>query len=418
MKAEIITIGDELLIGQVVNTNASWLGQVLHDLGVSVTRMITISDKPEAIEEAVLTAVEQAEVVVVTGGLGPTNDDVTKHTLAKVFKQDLIMHPDTLAHVTAIFSRRNMPMIEANRQQAMVPSGCVVLPNPSGTAPGMLFKTQKGLLVSLPGVPFEMKEIVSRELIPVIKEKFMLPSRQSITLLTAGIGESFLAKKIEHIERALPAHISLAYLPAVGQVRLRLTGFGPSTDALSDELLHWANQLEQAAFPWTFGRGDESLPQVVGRFLLEQGFTLSTAESCTGGYIAHLITQIPGSSAYYQGSVVSYANEVKTKLLGVDTDALAKHGAVSEEVVRQMAEGAKSVLGTTHAVATSGIAGPDGGSEEKPVGTVWIAVSGPDGTVAKKWHTGDHRQRTIERSGLIALNMLRFYLSGIDVHHS
>jgi nicotinamide-nucleotide amidase len=409
MKAEIITIGDELLIGQIIDTNSSWLGQKLGYMGISVVHRTSVSDNKQAIADALDAAKKRADIVITTGGLGPTRDDVTKHTFCEYFGTQLVMDQKVLEWVTHIFSSRNIPMLEVNHLQAMVPENCEVLFNRSGTAPGMWFDADNTIFISLPGVPFEMKTIFEEEATPKIRARFELPAILHRTLQTASIGETFLAKRIAHIEDALPAHIKLAYLPALGTVRLRFSAYGNDARALSDEMNAIVASVYETVGEFIFGEGEDSLQSVTGMLLKGRGQTISTAESCTGGYLAHIITTVPGSSAYYQGSVVSYANNVKIKELGVDPAILTfgGPGAVSEECVRQMAEGARTRFQTDYAISTSGIAGPDGGTETKPVGTVWIAISSAEHTIAKQFNMGDDRERTIMRTATMALDMLR-----------
>lgn len=415
MLAEIITIGDEILIGQVTDTNSAWLGQELGKLGISVVHRTALGDNKTHLLKALQEASTRAQVVIMTGGLGPTKDDVTKHTLAEFFHSELVVNERVLEWVTQIFTMRHLPMLESNRQQAMVPAACDVLFNRSGTAPGMWFNGDQTVYVSLPGVPFEMKTIFTEEVVPKLKARFELPAIFHHTIQTVGIGESFLAKKIESWEDALPQHIRLAYLPTVGAVRLRLSAYGTNEQALMKEVQEQTQKLKEIAGLYIYAEGELSLQETVGMQLKEKSLTLSTAESCTGGYLAHLITSVPGSSAYYQGSVLAYANVVKMQELGVSESTLLQDGAVSQATVIQMAEGVRKKLKTDYALATSGIAGPDGGTPEKPVGTVWIAIAGPEGTQARVYNMGDNRERTIHRSALTALDMLRRTLNNLPL---
>jgi nicotinamide-nucleotide amidase len=409
MKAEIITIGDEILIGQIIDTNSSWLGQQLSAIGISVVHRTSVSDTVEAITDALDAAKKRADIIITTGGLGPTKDDVTKYTFCEYFKTTLVQNEKVLEWVKEIFHSRKLPMLEVNNLQAMVPANCEVLFNRSGTAPGMWFDVDGKIFISMPGVPFEMKTIFEEEAIPKIKQRFILPVIIHRTIQTASIGESFLARRIEHIENALPSHIRLAYLPAVGTVRLRFSGYGTDATALLEEMNTIISPVYDLIGEFIYGEDEDSLSKVVGVLLKGREQTIATAESCTGGYIAHLITSIPGSSTYFQGSIVSYANEVKIRELEVDPTLFEKGGpgAVSETCVTQMAEGIRKKMGTSYAIATSGIAGPDGGSTEKPVGTVWIAISSETQTIAKQFNMGDSRERTILRASLMALDMLR-----------
>jgi nicotinamide-nucleotide amidase len=409
MKAEIITIGDEILIGQIIDTNSSWLGQALSTAGIGVVHRTSVSDNKQAIMDALDAAKSRADIIITTGGLGPTKDDVTKYTFCEYFNSKLVLNEKVLEWVSQIFRNRKLPMLEVNNQQAMVPENCEVLFNRSGTAPGMWFDVNGKIFISMPGVPFEMKTIFEEEALPKIKERFDLPVIIHRTLQTASIGESFLAKRIEQIENDLPAYIKLAYLPAVGTVRLRFSGYGTDKERLHEEInAIVANAYEQIG-EFIFGEEEDSLPKIIGVLLKGREQTIATAESCTGGFLSHLITSIPGSSAYYQGSIISYSNAVKIKELGVDPSVFGKDGpgAVSETCVKQMADGIRKKLGTDYAISTSGIAGPDGGTPEKPVGTVWIAISSDKQTIAKQFNMGDSRERTILRTSLMALDMLR-----------
>jgi nicotinamide-nucleotide amidase len=407
MKAEIITIGDEILIGQIIDTNSSWLGSELSKIGIQVVHRTSVSDNRMAIINALEDAKKRADIILITGGLGPTKDDVTKHTLVDYFNTQLVLNQEVLDWVISIFKKRNLPMVEPNNMQAMVPENCEVLFNRNGTAPGMWFDHDGKVFISMPGVPFEMKTIFSEEAVPRLLQKFELPVIIHRTILTSNIGESFLAQKIEELENALPPHIKLAYLPGVGLVRLRFSGTHIREDFLRSELDAIVSRLYELVGTYIYGEEDDSLEKNIGLLLKGNDQTLATAESCTGGYIAHLITSVPGSSAYYKGSIISYANEIKINELGVKPDTLKSVGAVSEACVIQMAEGIRKKFNTSYAIATSGIAGPDGGTPEKPVGTVWIAVSNENETIAKQFNMGDHRERTIQRTAVQALDMLR-----------
>ncbi|MFY8019702.1 MAG: competence/damage-inducible protein A [Bacteroidia bacterium] len=407
MKAEIITIGDELLLGQVIDTNSSWLGQELNKLGIHVHHKSAISDKREAILDALSQASQRSSIVIITGGLGPTKDDITKHTLCDYFKTELVSNERVLNWVTEIFTKRNLPMIESNLLQAMVPSNCEVLWNKSGTAPGMWFYENNVVYISMPGVPFEMKTIFEEEAIPMLKKTFSFPSIVHRTLQTCSLGESFLAKKIEDIEDALPNHIKLAYLPSVGAVRLRFSAYGENTLQLHDELTPIINQVYDRIGDYIYGEGDDSLQQVIGALLNGKSKTLATAESCTGGFLSHLITSIPGSSNYYKGSIIAYDNQVKINQLQVSELILKEHGAVSEACVIKMAEQVREQMQTDYALSTSGIAGPGGGTDLKPVGTVWIGFASATKSFAKVFNMGDNRERTILRTALMAMDILR-----------
>jgi len=407
IKASLITIGDELLIGQVVDTNSAWMAQQLNAIGIAVDRRVAVGDNKGMIWNALGDELTWADVVLITGGLGPTADDITKPLLCEYFGGKLVIDQAVLQHVEAIFARLKRPMIDRNRKQAEVPDVCTVLHNERGTAPGMLFEKEGKLVISLPGVPHEMKGIMTDQVLPLLKARFVLPAIIHKTLLTAGVGESFLADRIQTWEEALPAHIKLAYLPNYGMVRLRLSATGQNGETLLPEVTAQFDALAQLVEPYLVTTRDETMGAVVLRLLKQQNATMATAESCTGGYIAHLITSLPGSSECYWGSVVSYHNNVKQNLLGVSGESIVNEGAVSETVVRQMVQGVLGSLHTTYALAVSGIMGPDGGSAEKPVGTVWIAVANSTQVVTEKFHFRFDRTRNIELTATFALNLLR-----------
>ncbi len=411
MNAEIINIGDELLIGQVVNTNASWLASELNKAGISVVQITTIADDDHAIKTALDHAAERAQIIIISGGLGPTKDDITKKSLAEYFDSEMVFDEGTYENVKKIFALRHYQVTEVNKMQALIPEKCIPLQNNNGTAPGMWFEKEDTVFVSLPGVPYEMKALFSEEVILRLAKRYKLGAVVHKTIMTTGVGESFLAAKINDWEDNLPSYVKLAYLPQPGLVRLRLSAKGPDKKALETELEQLTEALQQIVPEVIYGYDDMPLEEAVGNLLKEKGRTMATAESCTGGYIAHLITSIPGSSEYFMGSIVSYSNDVKISQLGVAFDSLEEHGAVSKNVVEQMATGARERLKTDYALATSGIAGPDGGTEEKPVGTTWVALAGPDGIVSQKFHFGEHRGRNIRRTALAALNMLRLELT-------
>lgn len=407
MKTELISIGDELLIGQVVNTNASWMAQQLNNIGLNVVQITVTSDDRENIIIALTEAAKRADVILITGGLGPTNDDITKQTLCDYFNTKLIFNEIVFKNVQNIFTLRGFKVTEVNRKQAEVPENCTVIPNPNGTAPGMWFEKEGKIYVSMPGVPFEMKPMMSDYVIPKLTQRFSADAIVHKTILTQGVGESFLAEKIKSWEDALPSHIKLAYLPQPGIVRLRLTARGNNKHKLQTEVNYHLHQLQLLIADLIYGYDEDSLEEIVGTLLKEKGQTLATAESCTGGYIAHRITSIAGSSAYFKGSVVAYANEIKEEILGVAHETLLQFGAVSEQTVTEMADHIKKQFHTDYAIATSGIAGPDGGTAEKPVGTIWIAIATPAKTIARQFHFGDERNRNIVRTAVTALNMLR-----------
>lgn len=406
MLAEIITIGDELLIGQIVDTNSAWIGQQMNQVGFKVHQITSVSDNREHILSALAEASQRVQMVLITGGLGPTKDDITKKTLAEYFGSGFVFSQEAYEDVEYLFKIRGREVTPLNRLQAEVPSNCTVLRNRVGTAPGMWFEENGVVYASMPGVPHEMKYLMENEVLPRLKSKFKTPFILHRTLLTQGIGESFLAEKIADFEDQLPPHIRLAYLPAAGSVRLRLSGWGEET-FIRNEMSRLVADLQDRVKEYLYGFDEETIAAVLGDLLRKNGLTISTAESCTGGNIAHLLTSIPGSSAWYMGSTITYSYESKTELLGVPKEVIEKHGAVSEEVVTSMVNNAKKLLGTSCAVATSGIAGPGGGTPDKPVGTVWIAVSSPRQTIAKKVLLGDNRLRTIQVASETALNMLR-----------
>jgi nicotinamide-nucleotide amidase len=376
-------------------------------MGVRVNYRCSVGDVKEHIINALNQAQQYADIIITTGGLGPTKDDVTKQTLCEYFNTSLIENKEVLDWVTKIFRMRKLPMIDSNKFQAMVPENCEVLFNSTGTAPGMLFMINGKMVISLPGVPFEMKNIFEEHCTSKIKSTFKLPSIIHRTIQTTSIGESFLAEKIKDWEDKLPAHINLAYLPSVGQVRLRLSGYSDDLSSLNNEMNGIISDLYNYAGEYIFGEEDTSLQKAVGELLKTNNTSLSTAESCTGGYLAHLITSVPGSSSYYKGSIIAYDNKIKMAELGVSSDILNSVGAVSEACVKKMAEGVRLKMQTDYGIATSGIAGPDGGTNEKPVGTVWIAISSSSTTFAKQFNMGDNRERTILRTALQGLDMLR-----------
>lgn len=408
MIGEIISIGDELLIGQVINTNASWIGEHLAEAGIRITQISSIGDEGSRIKEALDEALERADVIIMTGGLGPTRDDITKSVLCDYFDTKLVYDESVFQHITQLFRGRNLIWNKLNKGQAYVPEACTLLHNPNGTAPGMWFEKGKKVIISLPGVPLEMKSLVRDLVIPKLLEAF--PNQESVyhqTVFTQGIPESRLATQIEEWETGLPPHMKLAYLPRAGMVRLRISAVGESEEILKQQVEAEIAKLHKILPGEVFGQGEENLERVIGELLGRLGKSLSTAESCTGGYIAHMITSVPGSSQYFKGSIVSYANEIKEDLLNVNKSLIEQHGAVSEEVVMAMAKGACDKLGSDYSVAVSGIAGPDGGTAEKPVGTVWIAIGTPTKIITKQFLFGRSRERNIQQAAFSALNLLR-----------
>ncbi len=399
MNIEIISIGDELLIGQVVNTNASFMAQELNKVGLNVNRITTIADDNQEIESSVLAALNNSDCVLTTGGLGPTKDDITKYTLAKLFDSKMIENKDVLENIRNIFNHRNYVLTPTNRLQAQVPEKCKVIENLVGTAPGMCFEKDNKLIVSMPGVPFEMKEMMTKHVIPILLSHYKPSAIFHKTIITQGVGESFLSDKIEKFELALPKYIKLAYLPAANMLRLRLSARGEDQKAIKQELDNQVNKLMPLIEDYFIGFDEGDLSLILAKLLLEKGKTLATAESCTGGNIAHCITINAGSSNYFKGSVVAYSNETKINVLGVDEEAIKTNGAVSEQVAKQMAIGALKKMKTDYAIATTGIAGPTGGSEEKPIGTVWIAIANNKGEcIASKHNFFSSRENFINRT--------------------
>ena len=406
MQAEIITIGDEILIGQIVDTNSAWMAKQLNAIGLAVKQITSVSDDSAHITEALQQALNRADVVLITGGLGPTRDDITKATLSKFFNMPLRRDATTLANVESIFARFNRPMLEINRQQADVPDGCTVIQNIHGTAPCMWFDIDGKVVVSMPGVPFEMMYLMEEQILPKLRTSFKMPFIYHKTLLTGNIGESYLAEKISKIEDDLPTHIKLAYLPKLGQVRLRLSATGWDESSLHTEVEKYASMIVKEVKEYIIIEDDIPLEKAILQFMEARKLTLSTAESCTGGFIGHLITQHPGCSSVYFGGAITYAYELKKSVLGVKTETLEHFGAVSEETVSEMAAGAVTHFNTDYALAVSGIAGPGGETADKPVGTVWVAVASRSKTIAKLFHFHGKRQQNIERSATAALLLL------------
>ena len=427
-QASIITIGDELLIGQVIDTNSSWMAQELNKAGIRVVRRVAVGDVWEEIWSALDEEQKYADIILITGGLGPTADDITKPLLCKYFGGKMIVNEEARQNVLDIFIKLNRPIIERNLLQAEVPDACTVLQNKRGTAPGMWFtkphqtspegeaykdsansKAVK-IFVSLPGVPNEMKGLMTDDVIPMLQKQFKFPAIIHKTLLTAGVGESFLADLIKDFEEALPAHIKLAYLPNYGMVRLRLTSTGFNKEATEKEVQQLFETLQSLVKEYMVTNEDEALEKVVGKLLIAKGKTVCTAESCTGGYIAHLLTSIVGSSKFYDGSVVTYSYKAKEDLLQVDKEILESKGAVSEEIVLQMAKGALKNIQSDYVIAVSGIMGPDGGMPDKPVGTVWVAIGNKEKIQAQKLYFRFDRTRNIQLTAASALNLLRKFI--------
>jgi nicotinamide-nucleotide amidase len=411
--AEILTIGDEILYGQITNTNAQFMSSRLSEIGIRVINHTTVGDNVEAILSALEQAEARVDVVLITGGLGPTKDDITKKTLADYYGSELIVNERVLQMVTDFFTKRGREITEINKKQALVPANCEVLYNDWGTAPAMWFERNGKVMVSMPGVPKEMEKLMTERAIPKLKSFFTLPIIIHKVIHTVGIGESMLAELIENWEDNLPKNMALAYLPNYSQVRLRLTGFGDDTAVLETETNNEIKKLIPIIEKYVFGYDEMTLEKAIAQLLLNQQKTIATAESCTGGYLSHLFTKIAGSSNYYMGGIVSYSNDIKIKQLGVDSTTLQNFGAVSEQTIKEMAENVRLKYQTDIGVATSGIAGPDGGTPEKPVGTVWIAYADEKGTFTKKLQLGGDRELNIHFSAIAVLDLIRRKLGGI-----
>ncbi len=410
INASIVTIGDELLIGQTIDTNSAYIATELNKIGIWVKRRIAVGDVKEDILHTLAQESRDCQIIIITGGLGPTADDITKPALCEYFGSNLIVDEQALQNVKNIFTQLNRPLIERNLKQAEVPDNCTVLQNGRGTAPGMWFEKDDVVYVSLPGVPHEMKGLIDHEVIDRLKGRFGLPVILHQTLVTAGKGESEVAEIIAPFETALPAHIKLAYLPSFGMVKLRLTAKGANQALLEKELEQQVQALKKLVQPWFVTDQDQLLQDVLGDLLQEKSKFVATAESCTGGYIAHLLTTRSGSSSTFKGGVVSYANEAKENVLGVQHETLVKYGAVSEETVTEMVKGVLERLNADYAIATSGIMGPDGGTKEKPVGTVWVAVADKKSVKAVKHFVRFDRKRNIELTAHFALDLLRRFI--------
>jgi len=406
MRADIITIGDEILIGQITDTNSAYIARELNAAGIRIRRKFSIGDQKEAIIAALDESIGKTDAILFTGGLGPTNDDITKHTLNSYFASRLVRHQPTFDMLAAWFESRNRSFEPVNQSQADVPEVCTVMLNKLGTAPGMIFEKDGTFIFCMPGVPYEMEGLMQSGVLPFLRQKFALPPLAHHTVLTVGIPESTLMMQIKQWEDALPAGVKLAYLPSYGAVKLRLTAWEPGAYS-EEELCQIARPLYGILGDAIFGTGDKTMEEVVFDLLRERGRRVSFAESCTGGFLAHRLTAIAGSSAVFNGSVVTYSYDAKTRELQVPAAVLEQHGAVSEPVVIQMAGAVKEKFDAHYGVATSGIAGPDGGTPDKPVGTVWIAVSSAEGTVARRFHFPGNRERNIRLTCLNAYNMLR-----------
>ena len=407
VNAEIIAIGDELLYGQIMDTNSHWISQELDAVGVRVVRKTTVGDNRTDILTAFEEASKRADLILITGGLGPTQDDLTKPLLAEYFGCEIVEVPEAVAAVSAYFTRRGREMTLLNTLQGHLPTCCTYVPNEVGTAPGMWFEQKGCYWMSMPGVPHEMKKLVKDFVLPKLSQVFELPVIYHKLIKTAGIGESWLADLIKDWENALPAHIRLAYLPSLGHVKLRLTAFGTNKEQLQQEVAAQIQVLLPQIEKYVYGYDEETLETALGKLLKNAGKTIALAESCSGGYVSHLITTVPGSSAYFQGAVVPYHNAFKERILGVKSETLSSHGAVSEATVAEMAEGVRQLFNADYGLASSGIAGPDGGTEDKPVGTVWIGCAGPEGVETRKLQLTQDRMLNIQLTGVAVLNLFR-----------
>jgi nicotinamide-nucleotide amidase len=409
MKCSILCIGNELLIGQVINTNAAWLGDQLSSFGFDIVSVLTVADEEYDIKEHLKMALEHSDIVFTSGGLGPTKDDLTKDAIANFLGLDMQFHDYSWQRIQHYFATRNYPISELHRQQCYMPKGSIILENDLGTAPGLLLESNEKKIYILPGVPYELKHLFERHIKPEMIAISTQGRRYKHTFLTVGTGETVIADHIEIFENELSTEYNIAYLPSLGQVRIRLSG----TTLTYQEFENKVNELRILLKPWLYGEGDESLETVIGQLLLNKKLMLATAESCTGGAIAARISAIPGASGYYKSSVIAYSNSVKEKILGVSSTVLQTEGAVSEACVRAMVSGVLDVLEADIAIAVSGIAGPDGGTEEKPVGTIWIAVGTRNKCVAKLLTFNKDRAQNIEYAAVMALNMLRKFLLAI-----
>ena len=410
-KAELLTIGDEILFGQINDTNSQWMSQELDQVGIRVIRKTTVGDNRKDILDAFAEAEKRADIVLITGGLGPTNDDLTKPLLAEFFNTTLAMDQEALEEVTEFFKSKGREITPINEKQAELPIGSLRIPNKLGTAPGMWLERNGCVFVSMPGVPHEMKRMMTDTVIPNLQAHFQTDVIYHKVIKTIGIGESWLAEEIKDWENALPEHIKLAYLPSLGQVKLRLTAIGSDREQLKQEVEDQITLLKQYAWKYIYGYDKDEIQGVVGQMLKDHDLKISFAESCTGGYISHLITSIPGSSAYYNGSVVPYQNELKASVLGISEETLKAHGAVSEQAVIEMSNNVREQFNSDIGIATSGIAGPGGGTDEKPVGTVWIAYADGNQTVAKKLQLWKDRDVNIKATAAAVMNLIRITLS-------
>jgi nicotinamide-nucleotide amidase len=411
MNSHIITIGDEILVGQTVDTNSTYIAQQLNSIGVAVSEIQSIKDDESAIKNALFNALKKNKLIIITGGLGPTNDDITKNVLTNYFNDELVLYPNVLERIQSYFKKFNKPFLEVNKHQAMLPKHAKIIDNDLGTAPGMWWTTEGDKeVISLPGVPYEMKGLINK-IIPELQAKYQLGELFHHTILFQGIGEAKLADLLKDKEAEIRQKgITVSYLPSVGQVKLRLTGKQIQKNYILDQL----KQIQQDFIKYCFGEQDETLEEVLGQLLLKTKSTLGTVESCTGGALAAKIVSVPGSSAYYHGSFISYTNTLKHKLVGVDKNLIEQHGAVSQPVVESMAKNGVKKFGVDYCISTSGIAGPTGGTTQKPVGTIWIGLASKDKVWSKVFHFGHTRQRNIESTVYYAMNFLRRIILEIE----
>lgn len=411
MKVSIVVIGDEILIGQVVDTNSAWIAKKMNALGHNLVEILSVADDLAEIKDAFARSFQKSELVLVTGGLGPTKDDITKTAICEFFKVGSEFHDESWKRIEKMFAKRNITMTEAHKAQCFMPNNAKILANDLGTAPGMWFDYQDKILVSMPGVPYEMYHLMEERVLPLLQERYQGPPIKHLTIRTAGAGESVIADKLEKIEAELPSNVKLAYLPDLGQVRLRYSISGASEnemDAVLDELK--AKTLDVLG-DLVYSIEDISLEAYIGQVLKQKNWKLFCCESCSGGYLSHIITTVPGSSDYFLGSVVSYDNMIKMDVLNVSDEILQTEGAVSQETAEAMISGGLSLSGADIAVSITGVAGPGGGSETKPVGTVWIAVGNKEKTISKKFYFTKDRLRNIQYSAAYALIMLKDFLN-------
>ena len=412
MNCTIVTIGDELLIGQTIDTNSAWIGQQLNGIGAKVYEILSVSDSADHILDGLRRASSQSEIVLITGGLGPTKDDITKHTLCQYFGVKEVYHEETFEKLRVIFEKRGLAILELNKKQAMLPSNCEVIPNDRGTAPWMWFDVSGVVYMSMPGVPYEMKQMMTNYVLPKLAQRFNFPHIIHRNLMTCGIGESSIAKMLDEFETQLPSWMKLAYLPDLGIVKLRLSAYEVTTAEAEAEVDREFDKLKELMKEYSYAQEDIKLEELIGNLFLARGKKFALAESCSGGYAGHLVTSIPGSSRYFEGSTVTYSYQMKEAILGVKKETLESQGAVSEACVREMLEGLLRVSTADYGVSISGIAGPDGGTPEKPVGTVCFAVGDRDRIITKTLHLFPRRMENIRLSSITALNLLRKFVLG------